>query len=252
MIGVRLFVHAVRMVLGNPAVTLRIGGVLLVVQLLLSLTAGRSSFQPMVGAGSFSATGFVLGVLQIVFSLWVAVAWHRYILLEEMPGDYAPRWNASANWDYLKAGIILFLIILAAIVPMVILGSFVLFPLFAVNPENPSMLAIGLAMMVFYLPAAYIGYRLSPVLPSAAVGRQMTIRDAWQATAPGGAGFVVLAVVSLMAGWVLHMPGPFLAGGVLFLGLIWSAFAQWLTLIVGASVLTTIHGHFVEGRDLNA
>ena len=256
--GIRIFIHSVRMVLGNFPVTLRIGGALLVVQFLLALMAGQAYFNAGTGQGALMMSGqgslamFLLSVARIVFGLWIAVAWHRFILLEEMPGAALPHWNGSAIWAYFKAGVIVALIVVAAVIPMVMLGSFLIFPFVSSGSAEPSLFVMLLGLLVFYLPAAYIGYRIAPMLPSAAIGNRLKLGEAWSATAGSGAAFVLLALVSLLAGWLLNLPALYLARGSLILGLIWGTLAEWLTVFVGASILTTIHGHYVEKRELNA
>lgn len=262
--GTRIFIHAVRMVFGNIGVALRIVGVLVAIQLVLLFMAGRAYFAS--GMGNFAEMGstemmtsmqgagyvFLLSVLQLIFSLWIAVAWHRYILLEEQPGAFMPRWNGAAIWEYFKAGFVLAIIVIIAVIPMMLIGGILLFPMIMANPDDPSMLAGLLAMLIIYLPAAYIAYRISPILPSASVGTRMTVKDAWSATSSSGASFVILAVVSVIAGWLLNMPASILARGALPLGLIWVAVAQTVSVLVGISILTTIYGHYVQKRDLNA
>ena len=46
----------------------------------------------------------------IVISLWVAVAWHRFVLLDEVPNGLLPVWNGSAIASYLGQGIKLWLL----------------------------------------------------------------------------------------------------------------------------------------------
>jgi hypothetical protein len=256
--GIRIFVHAVRMVLGNLETALRIAGALLIVQLALTLMAGDGYFmsepmqQPMMYGMQGSFLAFVLGVLQILFGLWIAVAWHRFILLEETPGAYLPAWNGVAIWAYFKAGVLLAFVVIIAVIPMMLIAGLVLFPFVAVNPAEPSLFVGLLGFLIMYLPAAYFAYRLSPILPSAAIGEKIGLKDAWVETSPSGMSFVALTVVSVVAGWLIFLPAMLLAGHVLTLALIWSAVAQWLTVLVGASILTTIYGHYVQKRDLNA
>ena len=71
--GLDLFIHAVRMVLGNMAMTLRVGGVLLVVLVILLQIIGPAYFAPPVAAGmgmnpmsGGSLATFALGLLRIV------------------------------------------------------------------------------------------------------------------------------------------------------------------------------------------
>lgn len=250
--GLDLFVHAVRMVIGNFPAALRLGAVLFAALFVLMLVAGPGPAMHMGAGPAFpSPLGFVAGALQIVFGLWVAVAWHRYILLEEQPGTALPRWDGAAVWAYFKAALIVFLVVFVILIPLVLLGSLLLLPLIATDPMNPPLLVSLLGLVIFYVPAAYVGYRIAPMLPAAAIGQPMTLAEARAATASSGAAFIVLALVSLLAGWLIGLPGFWLARVSFVLGLLWSVATSWLTVLVGASILTTIHGHYVQGRPLH-
>lgn len=256
--GLRIFVHALRMVLGNLDTAARIAGALLLVQLALTLTAGEAYFATGMTQGAMmtespvSTLTVLLGVLQIVFGLWVAVAWHRFILLEEAPGAYLPNWTGTAIWAYFKAGLVLALIVVLAVIPMVLIGGMLLFPFVAVDPMHPPLFIGLLGFLIMYVPAAFLAYRLSPTLPSAAIGEKIGLKDAWVETSPSGMAFVVLTIVSVGAGWLIHLPAVLLADVALTVALVWAAAAQWLTVLVGASILTTIYGHYVQKRELNA
>jgi hypothetical protein len=253
--GVRLFLHALRMVLGNFQAAMRIGGILFLVQLALAFLSGTSYLHSAVGNVSApdapqQGLTFILSLAQVIFWLWVAVAWHRFILLEENPGTALPAWHGGAIWSYFLSGLLVALIAVIVAIPTVFVGTFLLFPFLSSNPGNPLMYL--LALLVFYLPSAYVGYRLSPVLPGTAIGRKLPLKEAWYATGISGGALWVLAVVSLFAGWLALLPALLLLSVSTTLALVWGAGAQWLTIMVGASILTTLYGHYVEKRDLNA
>jgi hypothetical protein len=44
----------------------------------------------------------VVALLAMVIMLWVAVAWHRFVLLAEAPNGWLPIWNGSAVASYLS------------------------------------------------------------------------------------------------------------------------------------------------------
>jgi hypothetical protein len=91
----------------------------------------------------------------------------------------------------------------------------------------------------------WLSLRLGLVMPSAAIDQPMGLRQSWAATAPVSRDLVGLSVIGLAGLAVtalLAMPGP--------LGAILGAVASWITLMVGASVLTTVYGVAVEGREL--
>ncbi|MCA0205865.1 MAG: hypothetical protein LCH92_16080 [Proteobacteria bacterium] len=248
--GLAIFIHAVRMVIGNFGQTLRIGGVALAVMVALTLSQEVGSRAD----GTLSAAAFLLSLALMIVGLWVAVAWHRFILIEETPGTMLPAWNGAAIWAYFRASFKLGLVLALLIIPLMLIVALAIFPMMGARADAASPgLAVGmLAFVVTLLPAAYVFYRLSPVLPGAATDRPMTLREAWYQTATGGWTFVTLALTTLVAGWALDAPVLALAQISLPLALIWSAVAQWLAFLVGASILTTLYGHYIEKRELNA
>ncbi|WP_417586763.1 hypothetical protein [Pararhodobacter oceanensis] len=258
--GIQIFTHAVGMVTRNFNAVLRIAGILLLVQLVLVFSLGEAYFArgmasgevvgEMMGTAQSSGLLLIASLVQFVFALWIAVAWHRYILLQQEPAGYIPAWNGAEIIGYFKAGLILVLILIAVMIPVMMIGGMLLLPL-ATNGQA-SLLAGLLGALLLYVPAAYIAYRLSPILPAAAIGKAMTLKDAWYQTSPSGAAFVVLTVVSVLAGWLVNMPASLIAPVALPIALVWVAVAQWLAIVVGASILTTIYGHYVQKRDLNA
>jgi hypothetical protein len=58
---------------------------------------------------------------------------------------------------------------------------------------------------------------------------------------------VLLSVIGAM---LLGLPNMFLFAPGSVPGLIWQVVTQWVTVMVGASILTTLYGHYVEGRPL--
>lgn len=250
--GLRIFIHALRMVFGNLGAVIRISGVFFVVVLGLLLVAGEGYFAvPEAGeflpSGRVAGTMFLLSVAQILLGLWVVVAWHRFVLLEEQPGALAPAWNGAAIWQYFKAGVIYTLLLVVFVIPLGTIVGMALLPMLGSGGVGV-MLVGGLV----YIPAAYIGYRIAPILPAAAVGRNLPLREAFYATGTSGGSFIVLAVVTIAASWLVGLPAGILAQSSVQLALVWTALSQWLSIMVGASILTTIYGVYVEKRALNA
>ena len=255
MIGVEIFVHAVRMVLNNLATAARISAVLMAVQLGVVILLGASfilsgeDMTERMMQGTYPWFGaFLSFVVIIVTGLWIAVAWHRFILREEVPTGPVPPFNGGAIAAYFVAGIIFALVLIAVAIPFAILAGIVMAPVLMAGGSEPGLLA-GLVMAaIIYLPVSWVGYRISPILPSAALGERMALKDAWYATGTSGAGFVVLTLVSVAAGLLIGLPQSVLPGA---LALVWGFLANWAMMLVGASILTTIYGHYVERRPLN-
>ena len=105
MLGWLIFKHAAVMLWNNRAVALRLALVpfllaILAVMVFVSVFSDMSLMQntlfpgspvaeqtdiPSEQLGSFFTGLIGFMILSLVFTLWVIIAWHRYILLEEMP-----------------------------------------------------------------------------------------------------------------------------------------------------------------------
>lgn len=252
MFGVNIFVHAVTMVLNNLSTALRISVGPMLLVLVMTLVFGTGPAMTPVGSAQTIQPGAVLGgflttIVLIIVSVWVAVAWHRFVLREEVPSGPLPPFNGGAIGAYIWAGIIFGLVLFAVAIPFVIIAGILIAPM-AISGREPGLVAGFIGFLILYLPVAYIGYRISPILPSAALQARIPLKDAWYATGTSGAAFVALTVVSVLAGFLINLPAQILPS---FLAVLWGFLAQWLTVMVGASVLTTIYGHYVEGRPLN-
>lgn len=257
--GLTILLHAIGMVTSNLSAALRISAALMAVQFVMALllgvqflyTATDTTDMIMSGTYPYASAGLVM-VIQAVATLWIAVAWHRFILREEQPGAALPPFSGGAILSYLWAGVLFVLVLIAVAVPFGLLAGLLAAPLMA-SPSAGSASLGGLILFVLlWLPVTYVSYRISPVLPSAALQERIALKEAWYATGTSGVAFVVLAVVSVLAVWVLNLPVTLLARASPFLAFVWAFAVQWAVLLVGVSVLTTIYGHYVEKRALNA
>lgn len=233
--GLQLFVHALRMVFGNLEAALRISALLVAAQIVLAMALG-----------SGGVTAAMLGAIaQIVLGLWIAVAWHRHILLEEQPAGVLPRLDLPALGRYALAALILGVVLMVVAIPFVFLTGIVAMPL---AMGGSPVLATIIGFMTLWLPVTYVSLRLAPVLPSAAVGARVPLTEAWYATGTGGAALMNLALICALAGLAVSLPALMVSDGPL--AVVLSVIANWLVLMVGTSLMTTIHGHYVQGRPL--
>jgi hypothetical protein len=183
-----------------------------------------------------SFTILLLALVYVFVSAWIAVSWHRFILLEEYPG-LLPALSGRPVLPYVgKTFLLGFVMILAIIPAMLIVG--LLTNIFGIL----SILGIGLALYV-----SYIWLRIGLVLPATAVGHAMGIAEAWRATAPHAN-----AILGTSALLILLNTGASIMSGILpaTLSLILDIVASWITLMIGTSVLTTLYGVIVERRSL--
>lgn len=242
-----MFIHAVRMVLEDWRTSLRITGLLYLVcaipNLLVTITAPTSLDLAQSANPPLVAVTWLSPFLTAIFTLWIAVAWHRYVLLDERPRAALPSFHGRRMMVYFGIGFALLLIIGVPLMPVFLALGVVTYYL---GPW---------AMPVLAIPIVFVGllvfYRLSPLLPAAAVGRSLQIGEAWQATKGAGSTLIGLALLSALVGVLISLPNLVL----IFLGPIgqvlsafWTLVVNWLVVVVGASVLTTVYGHYVEGR----
>jgi hypothetical protein len=138
-------------------------------------------------------TGFVMGLLCIVVAFLsfasTAVAWHRLLLLGEQPPALYLRVVAPVP-RYLLQILLLTLITILIMIPIMLVASVILAPLFVIlSPSGPGALpslgrelALTLVGVLLTLPALLLIARLSTSLPGIAVGRPMTLSQAMELT----------------------------------------------------------------------
>lgn len=183
--------------------------------------------------------GLVCFLIVLFAFWWAAVAWHRYGLLAERPQGIVPPMNGALIWAYCVASLKLLLAIFVMMLPAVLL--------FAIAGSlGQGALVAGILIAITMLLVAVMIYRISLILPAAAIGENMTIGAALEATRGYSWSFVMLAVLISLIGRVAEMvAGAGVIGLILYIGLLWFNF------LLGLSVLTTLYGYLVEGRDLD-
>jgi len=251
----KLFVHAVSMVFRNIGPALRLSVVPFVIGVVVAGALFFMVILPMSGSSSLETAGpdtvnlpglalgavILLAVCTAVF-LWVAVAWHRYVLLEEMPGGVLPPWHGREMMRYLGRGL---MIAAALFIPLGILIYIAILPIIDGGSGSGMLYFLVVLAGLF---ANYAFYRLCPMLPAAALGRELGFGQSWAATAPAGAGLMLMIFFVWVLSILLNIPGAILGDNLV--GTILRLAASWLMFMINLSIMTTIYGHFVEERDL--
>ena len=203
---------------------------------------------PVPGEAPLQPGHVLVAVLSFLLFAWGSSAWHRYVLLEELPAPL-PRPGGAAFIEYLWASIrtgafTLAIIVLAILAISLLAGAFGSLS-GAVGGGGVFPLVFGGVVLI-----AYVGLRVSLVLPAAALGRRMSLRQSWQATRPAWNAVLVagLLVAGLQA--VLAFVAEALAG-VPLLGLVVVVVLNWVSVMIGLSILTALYGVLVEGRTVD-
>ena len=244
--------HSFVMLFGNFAIALRLSAVLYAVQTIpniyfLNFISGVSDAELESSPQFWLIWSFNMVILMIT-GFWIAVAWHRFILSEEIPSGYIPKFHGQRIMAYFRQSVLLGLLIFALVlllsVGLIPITIFLGFPLFGDLSQT----------YIFYLLISMlcgpILFRFSTVLPAAALGERFTWGAAWQAT-KGSTGSLVLVSPVLWVGlgladWIVTN----LISGSLFLMVLWTIPFQWVFLMIHISILTTLYGHYVEKRAL--
>ncbi|MBF9031302.1 hypothetical protein HKCCE3408_12940 [Rhodobacterales bacterium HKCCE3408] len=252
--GMRLTRHILAQVFGNIGEAARLSAVPVTLLALVVYWAfvgnaefftGQASGDPdaMPGAGEIpQAPGrfFILSLVALFVLSWIAVAWHRYVLVEDRPG-LMPALTPARILGYIWRTFLIGMIIILILIPVVLLLG--------------GLISAGAAPVVFILGLGlnflgqWIFVRWALVLPAWAVDRPLRLSESWAATKDVSGEILVpiigLAVIFTIVQQVLTLlPGGIVAL-VLFLGV------YWLQTLLNLSLLTTLYGNRIEGRELN-
>jgi hypothetical protein len=251
--GIQILVHSIRQVLGNLGPALRVSLVPNLIQFAAMLALGMSlmtsgdDLAARILDGSFSWLGFTaIVIVSLVCGVWIAVAWHRYVLLVEEPG-FVPTFRGDRILAYFGNSVLIVLIlIIPAMIAMFIVGL-IARPLMlgGVSPYVVTPIAV-----IVFLPIAVVGLRLGAALPGIALGAGTNLSAAWEATKGDAVTFGVLTVVwwlgTTLISWLILT-----VFGTVPLALMLVQFLYtWAITMIGVSILTTLYGHCIERRAL--
>jgi hypothetical protein len=246
--------QTIRLVLRNVGSALRVSVGPLAILVLLML------------ASPAFLTGSTLFSISTFFVSWVAVAWYRYVLREELPGGYFPPFYHPETLRHLlwSFAFLMGATVLAGVLFGILVAIF--HPLARSFGLTKDAVAMGSLLLALPL-ITYLGLRLGLVLPAAALGRPMTILASWRATRGSHREILSFAALGAAVLATIATAGPALVGLTLVHSLghvsgsadlaVWLLLAavlalSWLSMMLVLAALTTLYGHLVEGRPLPA
>ena len=94
-------------------------------------------------------------------------------------------------------------------------------------------------------------FRIGLILPAAALGERLTLRESWQASGQDDKAILVLALIVMGARLLIELPAMIDGSTGTVVSLIYGIVVNWFVTMIGISVLTTLYGHFVEGRSID-
>ena len=246
--GVQIFSHSLRQVMDNLGPALKVSGVLYLVQVGITMLLGyamASAGMGMMGGGMGLGVVLVL-VVTLIIGIWIAGAWHRYVLLGEEPVGYVPPFMGERMGQYFIKSLLIGLVLL---VLGMILGMIVGTLFGRLMMDGPLMAMLLMAVLV-QLPLIFLGLRMAAALPGTALGENPPFLAGWQATAGEWRPLLQLSVIMALALWAVNLISWFVFGGYGLMANIWQLIAGWPVTMVGLSILTTLYGHYIEKRPL--
>lgn len=253
--GLDIFLHSVRQVTGNLDGALKVSALPILIQVAVGLIFAGGMMMGMGPGGQMSAGagvgmglgGLIFLIVAVLTSLWLAVAWHRYVLLNEHPNGFVPAYKGDRMMAYFlrSLGYGFAVVVVGAIWGMIV-GS-----LLAPLALRGGIVVFLIVMAVFVqLPLIYLGLRLTTALPGSAIGAPHEFLAGWQATKDASSDIIGLSVIMVAAHLVLALLGFLIFDRIPVISILWNVAVTWLVTMVGVSVLTTLYGHYMQKRPL--
>ena len=207
--------------------------------------------------GKLFAVVAPLSIASIIAYASIAVSWHRYILLDEIPEGWKRLRIDSLMWRYIGNFILMVLLVAACAIGAGLGIALAAFILTAIVGETLSIVIVVPAILFMYSYAIIAGYRLSVKLPAVALGRMdFRMGDAWRATEGNMwrlLGLLTLLILCLLLVGVAMFAITFIFNKFGAVGLSLSVAVQvmvnWVATILGVTMLTSLYGLFVESRE---
>ena len=152
-------------------------------------------------------------------------------------------WQGGRMLGYLGRSLLIGIIVVLAVAAASI-------PLMMLMAVMPGVVQSFLPFAMVALGSVII-FRLGVMLPAGTIDRKLTLRQAWQATSGQTDTILVLALVAAGAAVVVQIPTLVSGDPGSLISLVYSIAVNWFVTMIGVSMLTTLYGHFVEGRAID-
>lgn len=235
--AIRIMMHALRQVFGNLRQALMLSAIPVAIQFALVIAVRVQADQP--GPAALLAMGLAMGLAMVISFVWIAVRWHRFVLLNEQ-GLFRPP-SGAAMLRYVGVTV---LTVLVMIPPS--LAMWLVFRTLVLAAPPVSAVVLGAGAILTQALALILG----TALPGAAIGAANPLRTAWRALSPAWGTVLALTIPAIFAGSIIEGLSRAVASTLPPVAAIGTLILYWLSWLIGLSVLTTLWGHYVEGRPL--
>ncbi len=195
-------------------------------------------------------TGYGALLLALIVSALMAIRVHRYVLMEDT--SFAHAIAPSIYGKYLLRGLVLGLALIGMMIVVMLPAGIIA----GIMDARPGISGLGLMLLTIWVLVIVGGsivmvlfLRMALVLPAAAVGTKMTLRESIRASrGQTGAIFVSIlanSVSAVVLGQIVGRALPFPT-----IGWVTQMLVNWPFMVWAVVTLTTLYGHCVEGRSL--
>lgn len=253
-----ILAHALRMLIFETTTTLRVILPALIVVMGCSLaialfapdmiTLMQTSPDTPVPPAPQTALGFlVFGAIGLMGYALMAILWHRHVLLNgaERPEHLHP--DSRIFFGYIWRAILVGFAQMLAAIPVTVLIGVAGGVAILNNPTGPLATLLSLIGGIIFV---WIAMRLSLVLPSAAIGRPMRMRESWNITKPATSALWGVALLLSGLNMCVYTLTALLLPDIGTFSMLIHTLVYILEGLVFVSVLTTLYGYLVEGRSL--
>ncbi len=247
--------HTLTLLFNNMEAAIRASAILGVLMLINSLTQNWQPDFPSVSGPTIPedfAIGAILGalvfaiiaiILFVIIFAMTAVAWHRFVLLNERPESVIPKFPEGTLKAYIWRSVRLGIVLILLAIPFGLIFGVIATLLTLVGGWLGALIGLVLISATF----SFISLRLSIVLPAKALGIEMGLGEAWEKTKQVAAPIFFVALIIMGATLVATAIVDQLPAAISWLPLF---LIDWISLMFGISILTTLYGYCVEGREL--
>ena len=263
LVGFRIVFYSIRQLLGNGSAALRIFLLPTILTFAfinyfqLNCIFSGPAIDQAIRGGNFPwlATTALFVFSEFLF-LWCAVAWHRFVLLNEAPGlpllplrvGRAMAYFRRSLWTLLLALVPVIILATIAVLALKFFGAQIFSP--ASKMYQPSIFdPFGSFVIACLFGALFL--RVLTSLPAAALGVPGSVKKTWMGTRSQFPALLIISGSLMLfkhgTTWLMQAAsvGTETASGAAI-----RVTVYWVTWMFGLSLLTTLYGYYIEKRPL--
>lgn len=188
-------------------------------------------------------------IAAIIVSFMAYIAWHRFVLLSEAPKGWFSAFKTQHLKSYAIKAVLIGLCLLVPLVTGNVLITIIQLngrdPLTIVQSSPPSALVV-IWQIISVIITGIVIYRLSIALPAAAVGKPISLKQAWATTKGATGTAIALAFFICIFNILVSLAIPSIIGISVNLGIACVVFKTWMMTMLNVCIINTLYRCYVE------